>query len=384
MRIQYAQCWEDPRALEEGLSVGPGDDVVSIASGGDNTFALLLKGPRSLTAVDWNDAQIHLVELKMRAIENLGYEEFAGFVGARPSRDRSKLYKAIRGTLSEAARIYWDANPAPVARGIIHCGKFENYFRIFRRSVLPLVHGRRTVRRLLSASSAGEQLEFYNRTWNSGRWRMLFRVFFGKFLLGHLGRDPSYFRYVTLDKVADTLSGRARHALTEIPIRDNYFIEYILTGTYGRLDSGPPWLRPSNFEALKRNVGRLKLVRAGLDEYLGTLPDGAVSKFNLSDIFEYMPEGEVEASLREIGRVSGPGAKLVFWTLFIPRAVPRALAGRMTSSHELAERLLFEARAFFYGGFCLWNVLPAKGRFDTVHPPEYHNGGVSSPAMESE
>lgn len=364
-RIHYAQCWEDPRVLEEALSVGPEDDVVSIASGGDNTFALLLKGPRSLTAVDRNAGQILLVELKMRGIEHLGYEEFAGFVGARPSLDRLKLYEAIRGTLSEAARTYWDANQASIVRGIIHCGKFENYFRIFRRSVLPLVHGRETVRRLLSASSAGEQLEFYNRTWNSRRWRMLFRVFFGKFLLGHLGRDPSYFRYVSLDKVADTLAGRACHALTEIPIRDNYFIEYILTGKYGRLESGPPWLRPSNFEALKRNVRRLKLIPAGLDEYLRTLPDGAVTKFNLSDIFEYMPEGEVEASLREIGRVSRPGAKLAFWTLFIPRTVPRALDGRMTPSQELAERLLFEARAFFYGGLCLWTVQPAGCRFDT-------------------
>ncbi|MGZ7066318.1 MAG: DUF3419 family protein, partial [Candidatus Aminicenantales bacterium] len=32
-RIRYAQCWEDPRVLEEALSVGPEDDVVSIASG---------------------------------------------------------------------------------------------------------------------------------------------------------------------------------------------------------------------------------------------------------------------------------------------------------------------------------------------------------------
>jgi S-adenosylmethionine-diacylglycerol 3-amino-3-carboxypropyl transferase len=366
MRIHYAQCWEDPRALEAGLAVGPGDDVVTIASGGDNTFALLLQGPRSLAAVDRNAAQIHLVELKMRAIQNLGYEEFAGFVGARPSRDRSKLYEAIRGTLSGSARTYWDANQRSVVRGIIHCGKFEDYFRTFRRSVLPLIHGRKTVRRLLSATSAADQLEFYNTTWNSGRWRMLFRVFFGKLLLGRLGRDPSYFRYVTLDKVAETLADRTRHALTEIPIRDNYFIEYILTGTYGRLESGPPWLRPSSFEPLKKNVGRLRLVHAGLHEYLRTLRAGAVSKFYLSDIFEYMAAAEVEACLGEIGRVSGPGAKLAFWTLFIPRAVPLALAGRMTPTQELAERLLSEARAFFYGGFCLWSIQPADIRLETV------------------
>jgi S-adenosylmethionine-diacylglycerol 3-amino-3-carboxypropyl transferase len=362
VKIHYAQCWEDPRILKEALAVTPQDDVVSIASGGDNTFALILEGPRSLTAVDWNPAQVHLVELKMRAIEHLEYEDFIGFIGARPSRDREDLYRVIREGLSDAARAYWDENMHLVGRGIIHCGKFENYFRIFRSRVLPLVHNRKTVRRLLAASSLEGQREFYERTWNSGRWRMLFRIFFGKFLLGHLGRDPSFFRYVTLDKVADTLLRRTRHALTEIPIRDNHFIEYILTGNYARLDEAPPWLRPANFATLKRNVGRLKLVQAGLEEYLRSLPAGAVSKFNLSDIFEYMSERDVESSLQEISRVSAPGAKVAFWTVFVSRAVPRALAGRITASPQTVEKLHFRARAFFYGGFCLWNVNPAAER----------------------
>ncbi|MFV2082520.1 MAG: DUF3419 family protein, partial [bacterium] len=61
MKIRYAQCWEDPGVLCEALQVTEGDDVVSIASGGDNTFALLLQNPRSITAVDRNAAQIHLV-----------------------------------------------------------------------------------------------------------------------------------------------------------------------------------------------------------------------------------------------------------------------------------------------------------------------------------
>jgi S-adenosylmethionine-diacylglycerol 3-amino-3-carboxypropyl transferase len=358
MKIYYAQCWEDPRVLDEALSVTSGDDVVSIASGGDNTFALLLREPRSLAAVDRNPAQIHLVELKMRAIERFDYETFVAFVGARTRGDRIKFYREVRGSLSESARAYWDGNRALVARGIIHAGKFENYFKIFRGRVMPLVHGRKSVRRLLAARSVEEQREFYDRVWNSRRWRMMFRIFFGKFVLGHLGRDPSFFRYVTLEKVAGTLLGRARHALTEIPVADNHFVEYILTGRYARLESGPPWLRPDNFGRLKKCAGRLNLVCAGLEEYLRRLPAGAVSRFNLSDIFEYMSDEEVEACLREIGRVSAPGAKLAFWTLFVPRTVPHALTGRMMENRGLADKLLFEARAFFYGGFCLWEVRP--------------------------
>jgi len=354
--IHYAQCWEDPRTLEEALAVTPGDDVVSIASGGDNTLALLLKGPRSVMAVDRSPAQIHLVELKLRSIEHLSYEEFTGFVGARPSGDRLKIYCDLRPSLSERARAYWDGNQGALTRGIIHSGKFERYFGIFRRRVLPLIHGRETVRRLLATASVAEQREFYERDWDNRRWQMLFRVFFGKFLLGRLGRDPAFFRYVTLDKVAATLLGRARHALTEIPIRDNYFIEYILTGNYNRPGSGPPWLRAENFPALKANAGRLKLVCAGLTEYLGSLNAESVSKFNLSDVFEYMSESEVEAALRQVCRVSNRDGRLAFWTLFVPRAVPQGLAGRLNPLAGVEERLLFEARAFFYGTFRVWTV----------------------------
>lgn len=356
MKIHYAQCWEDPRPLEGALEVTAGDDVISIGSGGDNTFALLLNQPHSLTAIDRDAAQISLLELKMRAIERLDYDRFVGFVGARPYRERERLYGLIRPSLSDGAKMFWDHNTAHLRKGIIHYGKFETYFRIFRKFVLPLVHSRETVQRLLAASSLAEQRLFYSRVWNNGRWQRLFRIFFGKFLLGHLGRDPSYFRYVRLDKVADVLHERARHALTEIPIRDNYYLEYILTGKNGHLEVAHPYLQPSNFPALKNNLGRLNLVCADLKTHLKSLPPESVSKFNLSDIFEYLSDAEVESHLREIRRVSRPGAKLAFWTLFIPRPLPPALKDQIVPSPSWTEKLFFDARTFFYGSFCSWQV----------------------------
>lgn len=362
MRIQYAQCWEDPRTLEQALQISPGDDVVSIASGGDNTLALLLDNPRSLAAVDLNPAQLALVELKMRAIERLDYDQFVRFVGAGESRERYRLYQMVRPALSEPAKAYWDQNPGALRRGIIHCGRFEDYFRIFRRAVLPLIHGRPTVRSLLKLSSLEDQERFYEQVWSNRRWLRLFRIFFGRFLLGHLGRDPSYFRYVTLDKVAEVLLGRARHGLTEIPIPDNYFIEYILTGKYRHPDRSHPYLQPSNFQIIKENIGRLRLVRMDFEAYLKTLPARSVSKFNLSDIFEYMSEAQVESALRQIRRVSRPGARLAFWTLFVPRRVPPSLADQISPCPRESKKLHFQARSFFYGSFCLWTVQDRHGR----------------------
>ena len=75
--IHYSQCWEDPTTLIKALRISPEDNVISIASGGDNTLALLLENPKSITAIDSNPAQIYLCELKIKAIHEKVYGEVA-------------------------------------------------------------------------------------------------------------------------------------------------------------------------------------------------------------------------------------------------------------------------------------------------------------------
>jgi len=354
--IHYAQCWEDPEILRKALEIGPEDEVLSIVSGGDNTFALLLDNPRAVTAVDANPLQIFLVELKMRVIQHLDYDDFVGFVGARACSVRNQLYLRLRQTLSPGARQYWDGHPGIIGRGIIHCGKFERYFAAFRQFVMPLIHGSSTIFRLLSASSLEEQQRFHDEVWNNRRWRWLFQVFFGKLLLGRLGRDPSFFRYVKDRKIGDILLDRVSRGLTQVPIPDNYFVEYILTGRYWNLDTAHPYLRPANFQILKDRIDRIRLVCSNLEDCLQTVRPGAISKFNLSDVFEYMSDKDLARNLQQIHRVSREQAILAFWTLFVPRDIPSGLKGQFESDRSASDRLQSSDRAFFYGNFCIWHV----------------------------
>ncbi|MBI4527123.1 MAG: DUF3419 family protein [Deltaproteobacteria bacterium] len=353
--IRYAQCWEDPATLTEGLEVTPKDDVVSIGSGGDNSFALLLSRPRSLTIVDMNPAQLFLVELKMRAIQKLDYCDFISFVGARPCPARNRLYRFLRSSLSESARRYWDGHAEAILKGVIHCGKFEKYFALFRTIILPLVHSRKVVEQFMALSSLNDQRTFYDEVWNNLRWRSLFHVFFGRFLLGHLGRDPSCFDHVSVDSVAEELLRRTRRGATEIPIGTNFFIEYILTGRYQLLENAHPYLNESNFCLLQDSVSKVRLIEGNLAEYLKRTQPGSVSKFNLSDIFEYMSQESFEQTLDQIVHASSSPARLAYWTLFVPRCVPTVLSRRAVSSRA-ATNLYDLTRTFFYGSFNLWNI----------------------------
>jgi S-adenosylmethionine-diacylglycerol 3-amino-3-carboxypropyl transferase len=363
MEIHYAQCWEDPEILMQALNITARDDVLSIASGGDNSFALLLNHPKSLTAIDKNPAQLFLVELKMRAIQEFDFDDFIGFIGVRPCQKRRHLYAFLRARLGEEARGYWDMREEEIEKGVIHSGRFERYFSIFRRMVLPLIHSRKTVREFLSAASLQEQQVFYDKVWSNWRWRCFFRVFFGKLLLGHLGRDPSFFRYVTLESVGKELLRRTRRGLTEIPISSNYFVEYILTGRYCTTETAHPYLRESNFQFLKEHIGNLQLICSSLEEYLTKLPPESISKFNLSDIFEYMSDGVFEMTLREILRVAQEGSKLTYWTLFVPRPIPPRLTSRIRLRSFFPGGNGAASRTFFYGSFCLGELSEGKRSF---------------------
>jgi S-adenosylmethionine-diacylglycerol 3-amino-3-carboxypropyl transferase len=349
MSILYSQCWEDPQLLSEALAVTPTEDVLSIASAGDNSFALLLDGPRTITAIDFNCEQLHLMELKMAAT-TLSYEDFVVLLGARPSGSRLDLYRTLRHDLSPAARRYWDQNEGEIRRGVIHSGKLERYLTSFRRWVLPLVHSQGLVRDLLTAPSPAEQEMLYQTRWNRRRWRWLFRLFFSEAVMSRFGRHPAWFNQVSMQGLGGALLERTRLGLTQVPASDNYFLEYMLTGNYRSLESAPPYLRPGNFKILRERVSRIKLQCCSLTDALNRGPGGGYSCFNLSDVFEYMSPEESDRAWKQLVGSARPGSRMVYRTLFVKRRPPLRLAHcvREIPAETPAEQ---RDRTFFYDDF---------------------------------
>ena len=357
-RIRYAQCWEDPALLEQGLRIGPEDDVLSVLSGGCNTLALALQGPRSVTAVDVSQPQIAVMALKMAGIRGLEHAEFLELVGASPSSRRAELYGRVRGELDDESARYWDAHGPVLEDGLLAAGKFEGYFRLFREWVLPLIHRRRTIERLLSLQTLEEQREFYANEWDTRLWRGVFRIFFGRRVMGWLGRDPSFFQFVEEGSVGEAILGRARRGLTEVLVRNNPYLEFILTGRYADPERSHPYLTRAGFAALKGGlIDRVHVEHGDLWAFLAGQPEGAFSAFNLSDVFEYVSEEVYREALLALLRAARPGARLAYWNMMVPRSRPASLAGRLEPDADLAASLFAGDRAFFYGAFVLERVI---------------------------
>ena len=347
--IRYANCWEDADVLCAALAPAPGKRMLSIASAGDNAFALLAEGAQ-VVAADLNPAQIACVELKRAAIQYLEREEALAFLGIAPSDKRLLMYAMLRSQLSPWAQRFWDGQAPALARGFIHCGKFERYFHLFRRWILPLVAGRAKVERLLTLCARAEQVSFYAESWNTWRWRLLFKLFFSRELMGRLGRDPEFFRYVE-GSVSARILERARYALTELPTDRNPYLHYILTGNFG--SALPRYLRPEHYDRVRANLDRLSWFLGPLQQAATMYRDAGFDGFNLSDIFEYLDERMCTEVYDALLLAARPGARFAYWNMLVPRRCPAHLAAAIRSHPKLAEELFAQDLAFFYSAFVL-------------------------------
>jgi S-adenosylmethionine-diacylglycerol 3-amino-3-carboxypropyl transferase len=343
--IRYAQVWEDADVLLEALDVQPGDVCVSIASAGDNALALLTKEPSRVIALDVSPAQLACLELRVAAYRVLTHPELLELIGSRPSLRRNELYGRCRSLLAGATREFWDHRQDEITAGIGGAGKFERYFGVFRNRVLPLVHSRRTVAELLHPKLPKARRIFYEERWDTWRWRLLFRLFFSRAVMGRLGRDPAFFRYVERDVAASILE-RTRHALTELDPADNPYVHWILTGTHG--DALPCALRLEHFDTIRAGLDRLEWHCVSVEEFLDSSGERAFDRYNLSDLFEYVSVEHYHRMLESILRRSRPGARLAYWNMLAPRRAPEHMAPRLWPLDDLAEALHRRDRAFFY------------------------------------
>lgn len=351
--IRYAQCWEDADILLEALDIQRGDTCLSIASAGDNTLAMLCKGPGQVIALDLNRAQLACLELRVAAYRALTHSELLELIGSHPSTRRRELYQRCRLQLATKTRGFWDAHGPAIDAGIGAAGKFEGYFRLFRTCVLPLIHSARLVEALWHAKSREERERFYQEQWDNRRWRLLFQLFFSRAVMGRLGRDPSFFNYVE-GNVAARILERTRYAFTALDTAANPYLQWILTG---RHQTALPYaLRPEHFTTIRDNLDRLSWQCRPLEDFLSDVGEHAIDRYNLSDIFEYMSLENYHRLLVQLARAGRTGGRLAYWNMLVPRQRPASMATLLAPLDELTEQLFRADKAFFYSAFVVETI----------------------------
>ena len=350
--IRYAQVWEDADILLEALKINEKDNVLSIASAGENALAILVKNPNKVYAIDLNSNQIACTELKKIAYKYLSYEECMQFIGVFECTNRIDIYNKIKEKLSLSTKKYFDENIEIIKKGIIHTGKFEKYFQIFGKKILPLIHNKKTRKELLKKKSKEERVKFYNSKWNNVRWNLLFRIFFSRTVMGKLGRDKAFFRYVNVN-VAEHILERTKYAITELDTSENSYLHYIINGKYENVL--PLAYRKENFEKIKNNIDKLTLLQESVETFIERDDIDYISKYNLSDIFEYMDDNQMCKIFEKMYTKSKKGTIIAYWNMLADKRISKyfdTLEYKEKESYELLKK----DKAFFYSKFIIEEI----------------------------
>jgi len=329
-RLFFAQVREDPLLEIEALAPLENASVVVVSSGGCTAFSLLAAGASRVTAVDLNSTQNHLVELKAAALRRLTMPEVTSFFGVArgtPQR-RARTYGTIRPFLTETAARFWDGHQRLLGRGALTCGVTEQFVGLVARVVRLFIHGPARIDRLLSAQSLEEQREFFDREWNTRRWRALFSVLLNRWTFNR-AFDPEFFREVENPSFAAHFRRLLEHALCGVPVRNNYFLHQMLRGTYPlREPNGvPPYLERTKREILRSKLDALKLVDGGYSDYLATCAESSVDALAISNICEWLDASAIDELFAQIVRVAKPGARFCFRNFVGHTAIPERFRG---------------------------------------------------------
>lgn len=367
--LVYPQIWEDPVVDMAALEIAPSDHLVCIASGSCNLLSYLTAGPASVTAVDLSPAHVALGQLKLTAARSLpDYAAFYQFFGRADMPSNLPLYERyIMPNLGLDARDYWEGRQLFNRRISVFQKGFYHYGVLGR--FLGAVHlvaglGRVSFAPLLAARSVQEQQAFFDQ-----KIAPLFDMWLVRKLAGFraalfgLGIPPAQYDKLAADGDGDVLPvlrERVRKLMCDFPIRENYFAWQAFARAYDPAPDGslPPYLQQCNFQALRDNAERGRIVNRSFTDQLEQEPEGSKQGYILLDAQDWMNDRQLNALWQQITRTATPGAKVVFRTGgtedILPGRVVPAILDRWSYDHEVSEQGTKQDRSAIYGAFHLY------------------------------
>jgi S-adenosylmethionine-diacylglycerol 3-amino-3-carboxypropyl transferase len=355
-KLIFTMNWEDPESDYKALKITPGDRMMTITSGGCNTLSFLLFDPAEIYAVDINPSQSFLLELKITALRNLDHEGFTAFLGLKNTDDRLLTYNKLKEELSDGAKAFWDQNAPLIEKGFLINGRYESFVKLVGRIML-LIQGKKRINGLFKDKNPEEQQDFYRQYWDSKRTRLMFDLFFNKYVLAKRGLKGDYFHFDDgSDSFSTSFFNRFSRALRDIPVKGNYFLHLYLKGCYRSLDELPDYLLEKHFNTIKARLDRIKVVTADAKEWLSAMPDNSLNCLGLSNICELMDQEDTLRFFNEVYRTACPEARISFRNLMIPREVPEILHDRIVPDKTLSKTIYENDRSFVYGKVAAYHV----------------------------
>jgi len=319
--LVYNTCWEDPRCDRQLLQINEESKLCMITSAGCNALDYLLDNPKEIHCVDMNPRQNALLNLKKSAFKETEHPILFELFGEGNTIDfKHLLNKYLSRSLTENDLQYWQQKAnyfvADKNKGSFYfhgtSGLIAWWFKNFL-SLTPTLKA--DLKKIFSSTSLEEQKEKY-----VGIERKIFSPFFQWLTSRHTvltmaGVPRAQRNLIQADNpggVKSFILNSLKHVFTKIPLQDNYFWHVYLFGKYTR-DCCPNYLKPENFEPLKKTVNKISTYSQTITSFLTENP-GTYSHFILLDHLDWLAYHNPEAMREEweiMLKNSAPGTKFL-------------------------------------------------------------------------
>ena len=363
----YPQIWEDPEIDMPAMKIDENTRIMTICSGGCNMMNYLTENPASVTAIDLNPHHVALGRLKIAALKYLpDYESFFLFFGCADNPKNIENYdKYIAPNLDKYTREYWEKIVFPHGRRI-NLFKKNIYKYGLLGKFIGMVHlvakmYKQDPRDILKAKNMDEQKEIFDRT-----LAPLFDKKFVKMMCGKpeslygLGIPPSQFDELNESasgNMATLLKARLERMACQFPIEDNYFAWQAFGRGYDRKNrkAVPRYLKEENYETLKANIDKAKVVHSTITEYLDAQGADSVDAYVFLDAQDWMNDEQLNELWEAVLRSASDGARVIFRTAGDISPLTDRLKEETLEPWEYDESVVHprneQDRSSIYGGF---------------------------------
>ncbi|MEX2571694.1 MAG: DUF3419 family protein [Gemmatimonadota bacterium] len=317
--LVYTILFEDNEPDLAFLSLSEGDRVLSIGGAGCGIAAMLADSPARIDVVDINAKHLAITGLKVSAARSLApYEELHDlFATGRHSRPQAIVARLSHG-LPPALRHFWVDGWKLFQDDFYSHGLYTRNLNIVRRFWPITPDYLKQLNKLAPEQRASEVATLLSDCLRRNK------------LLAALIRSPlsilaagiNYtqrernLRAVGADDVVDGVIDYASR-LAHTDIEENWIAWHIATGRFNaeRPLALPVYLRPQTHERSLGSSTSVHFWRTSLLARLQREPTERWTHFCLSDVVDWLSDGDRTALLMAIHRAAAPGARVVCRTV---------------------------------------------------------------------
>ena len=338
--LNFSSANEDGET--ECLALAGARRILCLTGSGTRPLDMLLSDSDEVIALDVNPAQNALLALKIAAIQQFDYDDLLGFLGIAENPFRRRLYAELRPRLDETARAYWDSRLRLIDKGVWHTGKWEKLLR-WNARFLRLIKGR-SIDRLMAAPTLAVQEQIWRERFDGAGLRGVIGMIGRDWVWKWVMREPAGEFLPEPSEVVRRLSADFARAAGSHLFRDSDFATLIFRGVHVPGPALPIHLRKENFDHIRQNLPKLRIVEGGLTN-LADLGLTAFDGFSLSDFGSYCNASAYAACWQGVMNAAAPDAKYCERIFMNDLALPFP---QITEDNAASARLTQSDRAIIY------------------------------------